>query len=77
MTHYLLTHCLNAGRMNYVAHTTPPRHQGDEARRYDESALEAAAAAVNQRWSDRQREQASFATSAGGLGTRPTLARAR
>ena len=68
VTHYLLAHSVNAGRMNYLARTTPAQHFGDAARTYDESVLDAAAAAVGQQWTERQREQASFTV--GGLGLR-------
>ena len=58
VTHYLLTHSVNAGRMSYLARTTPAAACAEAAEMFDDAVLQAAAAAVGQPWSAEQREQA-------------------
>jgi hypothetical protein len=65
-----LTHSVNAGRMSYLARTTPSAACAEAAEMFDDAVLQAAAAAVGQQWSAEQREQATLSAKQGGLGLR-------
>ena len=71
--HNLLKWSVNAGRMNYMARTTPAAACADAMAAFDVAVTDTLAATVGQQWSERQVQQVSFATRQGGLGLgRPT-----
>jgi len=70
-TQYLLAHSVNAGRMNYMARTTPASMCREAANDFDKAVLQTAAVALKQKWSTHEAQQSSFSTRDGGLGLRP------
>ena len=68
--HYLMRWSVNAGRMNYMARTTPEAVCREAAEAFDDAVLKSASALVGQRWTNGQAQQACFGTGHAGLGFR-------
>ena len=70
VSQYLLKWCVNGGRMNYMARTTPCSATHDAALAFDKDVAEAFAASCNLALSDRQRSRVNFSVKNGGIGLR-------
>ena len=72
VAHYLLANSVNACRMNYMCRTTPAATCAEAANNFDKAVVNSAAAALGQKWTQRQETQASFGTKQAGLGLQNT-----